>query len=82
MKKLRIFERKFCFAETNQVKFLNIFLQNLALNDIEALILGCTHYPLIKTQIEQYNQEKVFVGDNSEIAAKALGNYLALSALE
>ena len=53
------------------------YLKNPELEGIEALILGCTHYPLIKTQIENYYKGKVSVLDTSEIVAKYLEKYLA-----
>ncbi|MES2520967.1 MAG: glutamate racemase [Bacteroidota bacterium] len=52
------------------------YLRNPELDGIEALILGCTHYPLIKKQIENYYQGKVSVLDTSEIVAKNLKQYL------
>jgi glutamate racemase len=52
------------------------YLRHEELDNIEALILGCTHYPLIKKQIENYYQGKVNVLDTSEIVAKELENYL------
>jgi glutamate racemase len=52
------------------------YLKNVELEGIEALILGCTHYPLIKTQIENYYKGKVSVLDTSEIVAKSLEKYL------
>ena len=55
---------------------INEYLQNATLDDIEALILGCTHYPLIKKQINQYYDGKVTVLDTSEIVAKSLYDYL------
>jgi len=53
------------------------YLHHTELDNIEALILGCTHYPLIKKQIENYYQGKVNVLDTSEIVAKALEVYLS-----
>lgn len=53
------------------------YLRHTELEGIEALILGCTHYPLIKTQIENYYQGKVSVLDTSEIVANSLKNYLS-----
>jgi glutamate racemase len=52
------------------------YLKNPELTDIEALILGCTHYPLIKTQIEAYYQSKIKILDTSEIVAQSVHNYL------
>lgn len=53
-------------------KYLSVKL----FNDIEALILGCTHYPLIKKQINDFFQGRVAVLDSSEITAKYLKKYL------
>lgn len=53
------------------------YLRHPELDNIESLILGCTHYPLIKKQIENYYQGKVNVLDTSEIVAKALETYLS-----
>lgn len=53
------------------------YLRHEELGNIEALILGCTHYPLIKTQIENYYKGKVNVLDTSEIVARELENYLS-----
>ncbi len=39
---------------------------------IEGLILGCTHYPLIKKQIDAYYQGKIPVIDTSLIVAAAI----------
>lgn len=53
------------------------YLRHEELDNIEALILGCTHYPLIKKQIESYYQGTVNVLDTSEIVAKELYKYLS-----
>lgn len=55
---------------------INEYLQNEELANIDALILGCTHYPLIKMQIEKYYQGKVTVLDTSQIVAEYLKKYL------
>lgn len=47
------------------------YLANSNLQNIDALILGCTHYPLIKHHIENHYQNKVSVIDSSEIVATA-----------
>ncbi|MEO1053793.1 MAG: glutamate racemase [Bacteroidota bacterium] len=46
------------------------------LQDIEALILGCTHYPLIKSQISTHYDQPVEIIDSSEIVAASLKAYL------
>ncbi len=52
------------------------YLRDSSLKDIQALILGCTHYPLIKKEIEQFYKGKVAVLDSSEVVAQALYDYL------
>jgi glutamate racemase len=52
------------------------YLANPTLNGIEGLILGCTHYPLIKKQIEDYYQGIVEVIDTSIIVAQAIKELL------
>lgn len=65
------------FNHTISESIIQEYLRHAALDNIEALILGCTHYPLIKKQIEHYYQGKVNVLDTSEIVAKSLEEYLS-----
>lgn len=53
------------------------YLADPTLSDIEALVLACTHYPLIKPEINQYYQNKIAVLDSAAIVARALHQYLA-----
>lgn len=55
---------------------INEYLSNSDLQSVKALVLACTHYPLIKTQIEQYYATNVDVIDSSEIVAQSLKGYL------
>jgi glutamate racemase len=48
------------------------YLETPVLTDIEALILGCTHYPLIKKQVSSFFNGRVQVIDSSLIVARAL----------
>jgi glutamate racemase len=57
------------------------YLSDKRIADIEALILGCTHYPLIKRQIENFYQGKVSVIDTSHIVAAHLKDQLSESNL-
>lgn len=52
------------------------YLSDTALDSIEALILACTHYPLIKKEISLYYEGKITVLDSSETIALALKRYL------
>jgi len=58
------------------------YLKNEKLSDITSLILGCTHYPLIKDSIKQYYPGNVEVLDSSELVAKSLKAYLEYNLLE
>jgi glutamate racemase len=52
------------------------YLHDPALQGIEALILACTHYPLIKNEIASFYKEKVVILDSSEVVAHALQEHL------
>lgn len=48
------------------------YLAKTALQDIKALILGCTHYPLIRPIIDKYYQNSVTLIDSSQIVAQTV----------
>jgi glutamate racemase len=52
------------------------YLSDPALTGIEALILACTHYPLIREEILKYYEGKMTVLDSSVVVAQALRQYL------
>lgn len=52
------------------------YLENPVLEGIEVLILGCTHYPLIKKQVAGFFNDPVEVIDSSLIVANALKEML------
>lgn len=56
---------------------INTYLEDDLLMDLSALILGCTHYPLIKVEVEDYYQQRVDVIDSSKIVAEALKGLLS-----
>jgi glutamate racemase len=53
------------------------YLAHKDLANIEGLILGCTHYPLIKKQIDAYYHGQIPVIDTSLIVAAAIKQILA-----
>lgn len=55
---------------------IETYLTNPALDGIEALVLACTHYPLIKSQIADFYQERVAVLDASDVVARHVQQYL------
>lgn len=52
------------------------YLSHPTLHNIEALILACTHYPLIKDEIEQYYNDAVPVLDTPTVVAEYLTDTL------
>ncbi|CAN5298759.1 glutamate racemase [soil metagenome] len=55
---------------------IETYLQDPLLKTIDGLILGCTHYPLIKKEIVDFYSGKIEVLDSSAVVAKALFDYL------
>ena len=60
---------------------IEAYLSDTGFYSIDTLILGCTHYPLIKAQVEQYFQENfrtpVYVVDSSVAVAEQLKRSLS-----
>lgn len=53
------------------------YLNDPELQHIEALILACTHYPLIKKEIREFYKEQLPILDSSEVVASALKKHLS-----
>ena len=51
-------------------EIIDSYLSNPSLKPIQSLILGCTHYPLIKEEIKEYYEGKVKIIDSPGIVAK------------
>ncbi|OYU97784.1 MAG: glutamate racemase [Bacteroidetes bacterium B1(2017)] len=49
---------------------INSYLSKSKLNKIDALILGCTHYPLVKNEIQKFYGKSVEIIDTSIIVAQ------------
>lgn len=69
------------FNDSISESVIHAYLSAPELHDIEALILGCTHYPLIKRQIENYYQGRVDVLDASQIVARHVKSFLETNQL-
>lgn len=52
------------------------YLADPMLSDIEALILACTHYPLVREEIAAFYNHGLAILDSSVIVAEALHNHL------
>ncbi|MGK7392054.1 MAG: glutamate racemase [Candidatus Cyclobacteriaceae bacterium M2_1C_046] len=57
------------------------YLSDKSFSSISALILGCTHYPLIRSQINTYFQNKIQLLDSAEVVANYLVKHLTDSKL-
>ncbi|MEM9051853.1 MAG: glutamate racemase [Bacteroidota bacterium] len=51
---------------------INNYLEKNTLKNIEAIILGCTHFPLIKSEVESFYNGSAEVIDSSSIVANGL----------
>jgi glutamate racemase len=60
---------------------LHKYLDSVELQCIDALILACTHYPLIKGEIEQFYKGSVKVIDSAEVVARKLKTILEKESL-
>jgi len=54
------------------------YLSQSELKDIQTLVLGCTHYPLIKNQIMEFFNGKIELIDASETVAKSVADILGM----
>lgn len=68
-------EEGFIFDDISNA-IIRSYLSKPELEQIDALILGCTHYPIIKNQISKYYNFEVDVIDSSRIVANSLRNLL------
>lgn len=69
-------EEGFVFDDISNA-IIRDYLSRPEIQDIESLILGCTHYPIIKNQISKYYDFAVQVVDSARIVAMNLRDYLA-----
>lgn len=59
---------------TNKISYviLENYLSNPGFKDIDAMLLACTHYPLIHSSIDTYFQHEVDVLDSTDVVAEAV----------
>ncbi|MEY3343750.1 MAG: hypothetical protein RL090_1434, partial [Bacteroidota bacterium] len=55
---------------------INNYLSRPKLKKIDALILACTHYPLIRKEISEFYKREIYIVDSAEIVAKHLQGLL------
>lgn len=64
------------FGNDVSYKILDQYLKNEHFNDKEAILLACTHYPMIKDDVDNYfNHEKAIL-DNAKPMAETVKSYL------
>ncbi len=65
----------------NQIshEIIRQYLEDETLKNIEALVLACTHYPLIKKEINEFYQNKVEVLDSAQVVAQELQRHLVFN---
>lgn len=64
-------EEGFIFDDISNA-IIRAYLSNPVLKGIEALILGCTHYPIIRNQISKFYNFNIEVVDSARIVAQKL----------
>ncbi|HEX5002165.1 MAG TPA: glutamate racemase [Bacteroidia bacterium] len=60
---------------------INSYLDRPKIRKIESIILACTHYPLIRPEIEKYYKGKVQIIDSAQIVAAYVKKQLELKKL-
>jgi len=73
-------EEGFIFDDISNAIIRN-YLSRREISDIESLILGCTHYPIIKNQINKFYNFNVDIVDSGKIVANHLKEILTESNL-
>jgi glutamate racemase len=73
-------EEGFIFDDISNA-IIRTYLSNEALAGIQALILGCTHYPIIRNQISKFFNFNVEVVDSARIVSAILHDRLEKSGL-
>ncbi len=64
------------FSNTISQTIIDSYLSKPALKGISALILGCTHYPLIRREVKKYYNDAVKILDSTTLASEALAQVL------
>lgn len=55
---------------------INSYLSDTSMQDLDALLLACTHYPLIRDEIDEYYEGKVAILDSCSALAQQVKNTL------
>ncbi len=69
-------EEGFVFDDISNA-IIRSYLSRNELEGIDSLILGCTHYPIIRNQISRFFNFEVYVHDTAQIVAQAVQQFLS-----
>jgi glutamate racemase len=69
------------YNNTISEAILNEYLSNPVLENIDGLVLACTHYPLIKKEIDAFFHGRVKIFDSAEVVARKLKGILEKESL-
>jgi glutamate racemase len=65
------------FNTTISKAIIKNYLSSKSLKEVECLVLGCTHYPLVQDEIEAfYNRKNVKVINSAKVIARSICEYL------
>ena len=62
--------------QTIMTDAIKSYLNESSLHNLDALVLGCTHYPLIKQHIKQFYNDATVIIDSTDIVAEVVKNIL------
>ena len=65
------------FNDSISQAVLDAYFSDETFHNIDSIILGCTHYPLIKSEVKNFLPSRVSVIDSPSIVAEALKSVLA-----
>jgi glutamate racemase len=65
------------FNKPETIMIVKKYLHSLRVRQIDTLVLGCTHYPLLKNIIQRKIGKKVFITDSSLAVAREIKKFLA-----
>ena len=70
------------FNQDISMRIIKKYLNNKNINEVDSLILACTHYPLIKDEIRRYYKNNIEVIDSSELTANYIKSELQKNKLD
>ena len=65
------------FNKPETVMIIKKYLHPLKVRQIDTLVLGCTHYPLLKNTIQRKIGKRVFIADSSLAVAREIKKFLS-----